>query len=348
MSELKKSDFHYELPEELIAQQPHQQRDQCRLLHLNSGGKISHHLFYQLRALLPSKGLLVLNDTKVIPARVPIRRASGAKGEMLIQHADQEGNLIAIGRPKRLKVGEEVLLENHTKYTMKILEKREDGFWKVRILPDNLWPHHMNLIGEIPLPPYIEREHGPTNEDTEQYQSVFSKHPGSAAAPTASLHFTEEMLKSLQEQGIEICHITHHVGSGTFLPMRVDDPSLHVMHPESYSLSEESSQKICKAKAEKTPIIAVGTTVVRALESAASEILKGKKATGETQLFIYPPYEYQIVDELITNFHLPESTLLMLVSALAGTKNIQKAYLEAVKEKYKFFSYGDAMYLSKH
>lgn len=347
MSGLQKKDFHYDLPTELIAHHPSEKRDGCRLLYLDAqGAEPRHHNFRDLLHLLPRDALMVFNDTRVIPARVPMLRQSGAQGEMLIQYDRGAGRLRAIGRPsKRLKIGELLQCLHRPELSIELLEYHGDGQWDIRFLPYNPWPDQMEGLGEIPLPPYIERASGPEAEDFEQYQTVFNREPGSAAAPTASLHFTNQLLRELRELGIEQQYITHHVGSGTFLPMRAEQLSEHVMHVELSSVSKECAQSILAAKAQARPIVAVGTTVVRALESGASDLLAGRAYSGPTQLFIHPPYKFKIVDHLITNFHLPESTLLMLVSALVGRERILNAYNTAIQEKYRFFSYGDAMYL---
>lgn len=265
---------------------------------------------------------------------------------MLIQYALNDRDLRAIGRPsKRLKSGEMLQCSKKSDTMIELLRYHGDGQWDIRFHPNNPWPTQMEELGEIPLPPYIERENGPELEDLQNYQTVFNKQPGSAAAPTASLHFTEELLQQLVDKGVERHHLTHHVGSGTFLPVRVDNIEEHKMHLEVSHVPAKTSQSIALAKKEGRPIIAVGTTVVRALESGATQILKGESYQGQTDLFIYPPYQYKVVDHLITNFHLPESTLLMLVSALIGREHLMNAYSEAVQEKYRFFSYGDAMYI---
>jgi S-adenosylmethionine:tRNA ribosyltransferase-isomerase len=347
MNQLSKKDFNYDLPEELIAHHPCAERDGCRLLYLEQAEKLPQHLaFRDLIQLIPSQTLMIFNDTRVVPARVPFIRQSGGHGEMLIQYDMGHGRLRAIGRPsKRLKLAEQVKCLHRPELSMELLAYHGDGQWDIRFLPDNPWPDRMEGLGEIPLPPYIDRKEGPSAQDYEQYQTVFSREPGSAAAPTASLHFTDDLLAQLKAKGIEQHYITHHVGSGTFLPMRADDLSQYVMHLEVSSVSETCAKAIAKAKAEGRPICAVGTTVVRALESGAQQILMGQAYSGSTQLFIHPPYTFKLVDELITNFHLPESTLLMLVSALVGRERILEAYSLAVAEKYRFFSYGDAMYL---
>lgn len=347
MTALNKSDFSYELPEDLIAHHPCAERDQCRLLVLKKTAKqAQHRTFKDILSLIPPRSLLVLNDTKVVPARIPIYRSSGGQGEMLIQYENPDGSLRAIGRPsKRLRIGELLSCQRSPEVKIRLLKYHENGQWDLEFVGSKKWPTNMDDIGEIPLPPYINRDHGPEQDDLEQYQTVFNQNAGSAAAPTASLHFSHELLSALEYRGIEQTHITHHVGSGTFLPMRIDNIQQHQMHLEPSTISQDSAIKIKEAKNSGRTIVAVGTTVVRALESAASSILSGRAHQETTDLFIYPPYNFRIVDHMITNFHLPESTLMMLVSAFAGRKRVIKAYQDAIEERYRFFSYGDAMYL---
>ena len=341
-------DFDYECPEHLIAQEPLKDRSSCKLMHLNDKAEIHHHTFSELIHLIPKNALLLLNDTKVQHARIPILRKSGAQGEMLIQQADPMGSYIAMGRPsKRLKVGERVICKKNHTYEIELLEQLEGGNWRLDLHPPINHPQELDIVGEIPLPPYIQRPDGPSENDNELYQTVFAKQIGSAAAPTASLHFTEELLEQLKSKGIQIETLTLHVGSGTFLPIRSESIEDHIMHKEIYDISQHCALEILKAKSEKRPIVAVGTTVVRAVESAANEILKGLSAQNETRLFIKPSYDFKIIDELITNFHLPKSTLLMLVASFCGSENLMKAYQNAIKNDYRFFSYGDAMYLKR-
>lgn len=346
MSTLKK-DYHFDLPEELIAHRPTEQRDHCRLLRLGKqNGEVNHHSFPEIETLLPENGVIVLNDTRVIHARIPVQRDSGGKGEVLIEKKLENGLFEAIAKPsKRLKEGEMVQCMKSKEHKIKLHKYCGDGVWHVEILPEINWPEQMPLLGELPLPPYIERKEGMLPSDEEEYQTVFSKQLGSVAAPTASLHFTDELLKRIENRGIEIVKLTHHVGLGTFYPIRVDDLKEHQMHEERFSISKETSQKIFNAKRDGRPIVAVGTTAVRALESGAESILKGEAIQDQTQLFIYPPYQYKVVDGLITNFHLPESSLIMLVSAFSSRENVLNAYQKAVQEKYRFFSYGDAMFI---
>lgn len=341
-------DYDYDCPEHLIAQEPLKDRAACKLLQLHADHQISHHIFREIPKLLPKNALLVLNNTKVQHARIPIVRQSGGVGEMLIQQADPNGGFIAMGRPsKRLKVGEVVNCLNNDKYQIKLLEHRDEGCWRLDFIPSINYPDDLAKVGEIPLPPYIQRPEGPSEEDDRLYQTVFAKQLGSAAAPTASLHFTSELLDEIESNGVEITHITLHVGSGTFLPVRTEKIEDHIMHREIFEIDRQSALKIAQAKREKRPIVAVGTTVVRALESAAESLLKGEAVQSDTRLFIRPPYELKIVDELITNFHLPKSTLLMLVSAFCSREQLMKAYQVAINQSYRLFSYGDAMYVKK-
>jgi S-adenosylmethionine:tRNA ribosyltransferase-isomerase len=308
-----------------------------------------HKGFKDILSLIPDRAIMVLNDTKVVPARIPVLRSSGGQGEMLIQYENSDTSLRAIGRPsKRLKVGEILNCERNPSVQIKLLHYHDNGQWDIEFVNVKKWPHDMDDIGEIPLPPYIERKNGPEQEDLEQYQTVFNTTPGSAAAPTASLHFTEELLEQLSQKGVSILKITHHVGSGTFLPMRADDVEDHQMHTEQSFVSKDVALALREAKSKGQTIVAVGTTVVRALESGAEDILAGEAYHGKTDLFIYPPFNFRLVDHMVTNFHLPESTLMMLVSAFADRERILAAYNEAVSESYRFFSYGDAMYLERY
>ena len=345
MNQLQRSDFYYDLPNELIAQQPLENRVSCRLMVMGKES-LEHRVFSELPDFIEPGTVMILNDTKVIPARIPILRKSGGAGEMLIQGVDGDGQLLALGRPsKRLKLGERVICEKNPSVELEMVEKGDGGMWKLIFVGESLWPNRMNEVGELPLPPYIQREEGPDGKDEEGYQTVFAKQPGSAAAPTASLHFDEPLLEEIRKQGVEVLTLTHHVGTGTFLPVREDEVSRHQMHTESFVIPEEVGVAITKAKSEGRPVLAVGTTVARALESASSDLLSGKGAQGDTEIFIYPPYQFKVVDRLMTNFHLPESTLLMMVSALMGRERMLEAYGEAIKEGYRFFSYGDAMLL---
>lgn len=342
-----KKDYFYTLPESLIAQKPSAQRDQCKLLNIRkSTGELSHHKFPDIINLLSNKSTIIFNDTKVIPARIPIQRYSGGIGELFIEKSIDQNYLKALAKPsKRLKEGEQVQCLKNKNFKVELIENYGNGKWKIKIDPSDLWPNRMDEIGEIPLPPYIKRPNGLLSNDHVQYQTVFGSKLGSVAAPTASLHFTEDLISQLSEKGINIAYLTHHVGLGTFLPIRSDQIEFHQMHEEFFHIPSKTCQIIQKSKAAKEPIIAVGTTVVRALESAAEKIFKMEDIHASTELFIYPPYSFKIVDQLITNFHLPESTLLMLVSAFANRELILKSYHTAIDHQYRFFSYGDAMYI---
>ena len=295
MSDTLKSSYSFELPEELIAHQPVAQRESCKLLTLDKGsGELAHKHFYELEQLIPANSVLVLNDTRVIHARIPFKRSSGGIGEVLIQKKTGEEtgdeSYVAVARPsKRLKEGEIVQCLKNTQYSIRMNFYIGDGVWNISIEPEIDYPVDMSVIGELPLPPYIKREAGTTESDEEDYQTVFSKTSGSVAAPTASLHFSKELLEKIKERGIQIVTLTHHVGLGTFYPIRVENVEEHNMHTESYSVPTHTSETIVKAKSEGRKIIAVGTTVVRALESSAEKILSLEEVENqETDLFIYP------------------------------------------------------------
>ncbi len=340
-----KGSYAYSLPDDLIAQCPTQQRDQCRLLRLTGGGNIDHHCFTDLPEILPKDCVLILNDSKVIPARVPIRRDTGALGELLLLEEHESGTLIAMGRPmKRFRDGEVWHAQRNPDVHFKIEGRYHEDRCLVSMHPENLWPDRLDQIGDLPLPPYIKRPRGNLAEDREMYQSVFANKLGSTAAPTASLHFNKELLQRLQANSVTILNVTLHVGTGTFLPMRSNHVKDHAMHLEYFEVSDAVALQIQQAKKDGRPICAVGTTVVRCLESAKEKLLRGQGDRGHSRLFIYPPYEMSIVDHMITNFHLPESTLMMLVASLIGRKNLLQAYEQAIQERYRFFSYGDAMF----
>jgi S-adenosylmethionine:tRNA ribosyltransferase-isomerase len=347
---MRRTDFTFELPEELIAQQPVADRTASRLLVLDGqSGLCEDKLFTDLTDFLRADDLLVFNNTQVIPARLHGKKASGGKIEVLVERiVDDYIALAHIRASKSPKPGTELFFEQGIRAEVK---GREDDLFIV-----NFNSQHeknvldiLNLIGHMPLPPYIQRED--ESFDQERYQTVYAEKPGAVAAPTAGLHFDEKMLQQLSEKGIEQIHVTLHVGAGTFQPVRVDDLNDHHMHKEWIELTKENCEKINKAKEQGRRIIAVGTTSVRCLESAA--LFSNKEGRlepyqGETDIFITPGYEFKVIDALVTNFHLSESTLLMLVSAFAGYENIKNAYQHAIKEKYRFFSYGDAMFLTKN
>ena len=348
---MRRTDFTFELPEELIAQQPVTERTASRLLVLNGNtGAIEDKVFTDLSDFLQSGDVLVFNNTQVIPARLHGKKATGGKVEVLVERiVDDHVALAHIRASKSPKSGTELLFEKNISAEV---TGREGDLFVVNFNHNNQSENTvlgiLNSIGHMPLPPYIQRDDEDFDQD--RYQTVYAERPGAVAAPTAGLHFDEKMLQQLSDKGIEQIHVTLHVGAGTFQPVRVDDLNDHYMHKEWIELTKENSEKINKAKKEGRRIIAVGTTSVRCLESAALFSNKEgvlKPYTGETDIFITPGYEFKVIDALITNFHLSESTLLMLVSAFAGYENIKKAYQHAIKEKYRFFSYGDAMFLTR-
>jgi S-adenosylmethionine:tRNA ribosyltransferase-isomerase len=336
---MKLNDFDFDLPKSLIAQYPSRSRTDSRLLVLRD--ILVDSTFSQLGNFLKPNDLLVLNDTKVIPARLFGHKDSGGKVEVLVERLiNNHEALVMIKSSRSPKIGSYVALEN--KRSFKICDKK-DGIYKVDFESDSIL-NVLNEIGHIPLPPYINRED--SKEDQSRYQTVYAKNDGAVAAPTAGLHFDEILLSSLENQGINHTFVTLHVGAGTFQPVKVENIESHKMHSEYYEISTETIDKIEQAKALGGRIIAVGTTTVRVLESASiNGRLKHQK--GDTDIFIYPGFKFQIVDAMITNFHLPKSSLLMLVSAFIGYKEMFETYSHAIKEQYRFFSYGDAMLLEK-
>ena len=342
---MKTSDFDYELPEELIAQDPLSDRASSRLMILEQGsGKTINTSFRDLEKILQKGDVLVINDTKVIPARLfGVRPGRTGKIELLLLKRMENDVWETLAKPgKKVRPGEEIIFGDGL-LKAKVLSVSEDGNRFVQFSYDGIFEEILDQLGQMPLPPYIHHQ----LEDPNRYQTVYAVHDGSAAAPTAGLHFTEEMLEHLKEKGVEIVPVTLHVGLGTFRPVKADEITDHHMHSEFYQISDESAAAINRAKDEGRRIISVGTTSTRTLESAADENGRVKAGSGWTDIFIYPGYTFKIVDELITNFHLPQSTLVMLVSALAGREQILAAYEEAVKERYRFFSFGDAMYITK-
>lgn len=337
---MKTSDFYFHLPEEQIAQVPLKDRTTSRLMVLDQKtGEIEHKHFYDIKAYLKPGDCLVLNDTRVIPARLFGARPSGGKVEFLLLTRKEEKRWEVLVKPgKKAKIGDEIIFGEGL-LKAKVEEIIEDGKRIVSFEYEGIFEEVLDALGEMPLPPYIHEK----LEDKERYQTVYSKHEGSAAAPTAGLHFTKEILKEIEEMGVKIAYVTLHVGLGTFRPVKVEDVLNHEMHSEYYSIDEENATIINKAKAEGGRVIAVGTTSTRTLESNADEKGLIKAGSGWTNIFIYPGYTFKCVEALITNFHLPESTLIMLVSALAGKEAILNAYSTAVKEGYRFFSFGDAM-----
>ena len=339
-------DYRFDLPPELIAQTPSPVRTEARLMRVARGsGPRSHHRIADLPSLLRGDELVILNDTRVVPARLRGHKASGGRIELLaIEPAAEPREFIAMGRSsKGFAVGMPLVLDAGG--TVRVTACLPDGLVRVR-LPDDapdLW-RFLEAAGEIPLPPYLERSAGPTPEDRERYQTVFARADGAVAAPTAGLHFTPGLLDAVRARGCEVATVTLHVGLGTFMPVRAANLAEHVMHSERYVIPDATAAAIAEARAAGRPVLAVGTTVVRALEAAAATA-DGVVQAGEaeTRIFIREPYSFRVVDQLMTNFHLPGSTLLVMVAAFAGRANILAAYAEAVAARYRFFSYGDGM-----
>ena len=336
-------EFYYDLPEELIAQVPIKKRDESRLMVLDRKKQtIEHKVFKDILDYLQPGDCLVRNNTKVIPARIYGKKETGANVEFLLLNNIEGDIWESIVRPgNKLHVGTKVTFGDG-KLNAEILEVMEGGTRKVKFTYNGIFNEILDEIGMMPLPPYIHEE----LKEKDRYQTVYAKYQGSAAAPTAGLHFTEELLEKIREKGVEIANVTLHVGIGTFRPVKVEKIEEHHMHSEHYYIKQEDVDKINNARKNGGRIISVGTTSCRVLESIADENGFVKETEGDTSIFIYPGYKFKCIDGLITNFHLPESTLLMLVSALAGKDYIMKAYNEAVKEKYRFFSFGDAMFIS--
>lgn len=340
---MKTSDFYYELPEELIAQHPVEKRTDSRLMILDkTTGEIEHKHFRSIIEYLYKGDTLVLNDTRVLPARIfGTRKGKEEKIEFLLLKKMESNQWETLVKPgKKAKVGNIIEFGNGL-LVGEIASIGEEGTRIIRFKYNGIFEEILDKLGEMPLPPYIKEK----LEDKERYQTVYSKNPGSAAAPTAGLHFTNELLKDIQEKGVDIVYLTLHVGLGTFRPVKVENLLDHHMHSEYYNISDESANIINRAKSRGSRIISVGTTTTRTLETIARENGFIKGISGWTDIFIYPGYEFKIVDSLITNFHLPESTLMMLVSALSSKDIILNAYDVAVKEKYRFFSFGDAMFI---
>lgn len=337
---MKTSDFYYDLPEELIAQTPVEPRDSSRLLVYDRAAKtIEHKHFYDIVDYLRKGDVLVVNNTKVLPARIYGRKeGSGGKIEFLLLKRLDLTHWEVILKPGRIaKVGATFVFSDKLKAQVESIG--EDGSRIVNFLYDGAFEPLLAEVGEMPLPPYIKRK----LDDKARYNTVYSKVDGSAAAPTAGLHFTKELIEKVKAKGVEFVEVLLHVGLGTFRPVKVDDVTQHHMHSEYYAVSQQAADAINKAKSEGRRIICVGTTSVRTLESASDENGRLKECSGNTDIFIYPPYKFKVVDCLITNFHLPESTLIMLVSALCSREEILDAYKVAVDERYRFFSFGDAM-----
>ena len=345
------NDFDYELPEELIAQKPADKRDASRLLVVHrETGETEHKHFYDILEYLNEGDCLVLNNSKVLPARLyGIKEGTGAKVEfLLIKRIDGERWETMVRPGKRLKPGDSVMFSEDPLLKADIIDYGNDGTRIVEFSYDGIFMERLEEIGSMPLPPYIERQS--ENEDRDRYQTVYCREEGSVAAPTAGLHFTEELLEKARAKGVELAYVTLHVGIGTFRPVKCENIEDHSMHFEEYHIDEKTAEIINRAKAEGRRVISVGTTSTRTVESAAYfdeekdcwQVRAGENSTG---IFIYPGYEFRIIDSLITNFHLPKSTLLMLISALYDREKILEVYQEAIREKYRFFSYGDAMFI---
>ncbi|WP_067923305.1 tRNA preQ1(34) S-adenosylmethionine ribosyltransferase-isomerase QueA [Alicyclobacillus shizuokensis] len=340
-------DFDYSLPEELIAQTPLANREDSRLLVVNPvDQRLVHTRFSHIGQHLRPGDVLVLNNSKVLPARLHADKLdTGAKVELLLSRPVSEYEWWALARPaKRLRLGSRLrVVANGMEATAEVLEVAEEGLRRLRFEVDEPMRDFLERVGEVPLPPYI---HTPL-QNRDRYQTVYAREPGSVAAPTAGLHFTQRLLDELAKQGVEIHHVTLHVGLGTFRPVKVERVEEHTMHSELYEVPASVAQAVNRARAEGRRVIAVGTTALRTLESAGAggTVTAG---SGETDIFIYPGYHFQIVDGLITNFHLPKSTLLMLVAAMMGTEFTKRVYAEAVAERYRFFSFGDAMFITAH
>ena len=340
---MKTSDFYFDLPKELIAQDPLEDRSSSRLLVLDrKTGAREHRIFRDIVEYLNPGDCLVINNTKVIPARLyGAKEGTQAKIEILLlkrREGDVWETLVKPG--KKAKPGTKISFGDGL-LMGEVLDVVDEGNRLIKFTYDGIFEEILDQLGQMPLPPYITHQ----LKDKNRYQTVYAKHDGSAAAPTAGLHFTPELLRQIEEKGVKIAHVTLHVGLGTFRPVKVEDVTEHHMHSEYFFIEEDQAKLINDTKAAGGRVIAVGTTSCRTLESAVGEDGKLKATSGWTDIFIYPGYQFKVIDALITNFHLPESTLLMLVSALAGKENIMNAYEEAVKERYRFFSFGDAMFI---
>lgn len=337
---MKVSDFNYDLPQELIAQHPYDKRDEARLMVIDKKTqKIEHKVFKNIIEYLNEGDCLVINNTKVLPARLYGKKDTGANVEFLLLKRIENDVWEAMVRPgNKLKPGSKVSFGEGL-LKAEILEVLAEGNRKVKFEYDGIFNEILDQIGLMPLPPYIKEK----LENNDDYQTVYAKYDGSAAAPTAGLHFTEELLEEIRKKGVKIANVTLHVGIGTFRPVKVENVEEHNMHSEHFYIKKEDADMINEAKKSGHKIISVGTTSCRVLESVADENGLVKEIEGDTNIFIYPGYEFKCIDRLVTNFHLPESTLIMLVSSLAGKDFVMQAYEEAVKEKYQFFSFGDAM-----
>ena len=340
---MKTSDFYYDLPEELIAQDPLEDRSSSRLLVLNKEtGEREHRVFRDIIEYLHPGDCLVINDTKVIPARlIGERVGTGAKIEVLLLKRKENDVWETLVRPgKKMKIGAQVSFGDGL-LIGEVVDIVEEGNRLIKFRYEGIFEEVLDRLGQMPLPPYITHQ----LKDRNRYNTVYATHEGSAAAPTAGLHFTPELLEEIQKKGVDIARVTLHVGLGTFRPVKVENVTEHHMHSEFYQIDEEAAEKINRAKAGGGRVICVGTTSCRTIESAAAEDGHLKACSGWTEIFIYPGYKFKVLDCLITNFHLPESTLIMLIAALAGREHVLEAYEEAVRERYRFFSFGDAMFI---
>ena len=340
---MKRQDFSFDLPEELIAQDHLEDRSGSRLLVLDKEtGEVSHHIFREITEYLEPGDCLVLNDTKVIPARlIGSKIGTDAKIEILLLKRMENDVWETLVKPgKKAKVGAKISF-GEGPLTGEVVGIVEEGNRLVKFTYDGIFEEILDQLGQMPLPPYITHQ----LEDKNRYQTVYAKHSGSAAAPTAGLHFTPELLRKIEDKGVDVAKVTLHVGLGTFRPVKVDNILEHHMHSEFYRIEQSEADKINRAKENGHRVICVGTTSCRTIESAADENGRLRECSGWTEIFIYPGYQFKVLDCLITNFHLPESTLIMLVSALAGREHVLAAYEEAVKERYRFFSFGDAMFI---
>ena len=340
---MKTSDFYYDLPEELIAQTPLERRDASRLMHLDrSTGAVEHRHFFDLPEYLHEGDCLVLNDSRVLPARLIGRRESGGAVEVLLLRDRGESVWECLTRPGRKTQPGVKLSFGEGELTATVVDAIEDGNKLIQFHYEGIFLEVLERLGKMPLPPYIKTE----LEDQERYQTVYSRELGSAAAPTAGLHFTPELLQQIADKGIKICYLTLHVGLGTFRPVKVENIEAHEMHSEYCIVPEETAKIVTETKKAGGRVVCVGTTSCRTIESFANEDGTLDPKSGWTDIFIYPGYRFKCMDALVTNFHLPESTLIMLVSAFASREFILSAYAEAVKERYRFFSFGDAMFIS--
>lgn len=343
MNSLKTSDFYFDLPEELIAQDPLEDRSSSRLLVLDkTTGATEHHIFKEIGSFLNPGDCLVLNNTKVIPARLyGAREATGGAVEVLLLKRNADDVWETLVKPgKKCKPGTRLVFGDG-RLKAEVLETVDEGNRLIKFEYEGIWEEVLDSLGEMPLPPYITHK----LQDKNRYQTVYAKYEGSAAAPTAGLHFTKELLAEIEAKGVKICYVTLHVGLGTFRPVKAENILEHHMHTEVYQVTEDAAKMINETKTAGGRVICVGTTSCRTIESASDESGIVHAGNGDTSIFIYPGYKFKVLDALITNFHLPESTLVMLVSALAGRENVLNAYNEAIKERYRFFSFGDAMFI---